>query len=71
MITPDKIIATRYRAHNRAFRKPLLVLQVGIARNTGHDDETTPPSCQGRGYTSWHDARVEDLAQLSRLKDDL
>lgn len=43
----------RYRAQNRMFRKPLLVLQVGI------------PDVQGlTTHYMWRDATVEDLEEI-------
>lgn len=54
----------RYRAKNRLFRKPLVVLQVGENKNTGFDDETTPPSNQNKDYIQWRDATMEDLLML-------
>lgn len=55
----------RFRAENRLFRKPLIVLQVATTCNTGYDDETTPHSQQGIDYLVWKDANVEDLIHLN------
>jgi hypothetical protein len=55
----------RFRAENRLFRKPLLVLQVSSVCNTGYDDETTPHSKQGIDYLFWEDATVEGLLNLN------
>ena len=48
----------RHRIQTRLFRKPVLVLQIGTVKNTGCNDETTPPSGQNKDYISWVDAKV-------------
>lgn len=59
MITHQVTHDTRYRAQNRLFRKPLLVLQVRV--------EVTGYQHDGHGgtddvnYSYWRDATVEDI----------
>lgn len=62
---------TRYRAENRLFRKPLLVLQVGEVKKVGtyvgsHDLDTLPPPNwdENKTYIQWRDATVEDLQMI-------
>ena len=58
---------TRYRTHRTVFGKTLLVVQIGINRNTGDNDDI-PPSGQNVDYIEWRDAEASDLI-LSHNKD--